>query len=195
MGVDMIQEASPPHAPLLPTTHTLWPWEERWSREEWAELPELAGAPTLSWPHFLSCSCLSQLLLSLSLSLQVSYVAFEPWQHSSTGFHFTVLERCGKKKKIPWRITSPSPGSSELIQSLQKYLLVERLCKYPAHCIPCPLSICVLNNSLIFFFFFLRKSQAAKLKWLSYAQSCSYSNISWWDVMQYTASENSAEVA
>lgn len=33
-------------------TLALWPWEERWSREEWTMLPELARAPTLSWPHF-----------------------------------------------------------------------------------------------------------------------------------------------
>lgn len=46
--VDLIQEC----------THTLWPWEDRWSREEWTVLPQ-------SWPcHGLTpflCFCLSLL--------------------------------------------------------------------------------------------------------------------------------------
>lgn len=53
-GLDLIQEH----------TLVLWPWVERWSREEWTMLPELARALTLSRPHFFSfafvsliCSC------------------------------------------------------------------------------------------------------------------------------------------
>lgn len=42
--VDVIQEH----------TLALWPWEERWSREEWTMLPELARALTLSRPRFFS---------------------------------------------------------------------------------------------------------------------------------------------
>lgn len=58
--VDLIQEH----------TLALWPWEERWSREEWTVLPELARALTLSWPHFfsfvvVSLSCSSYGFLSL----------------------------------------------------------------------------------------------------------------------------------
>lgn len=50
--VDLIQER----------THTLWPWEDRWSRKEWTVLPQLARVLTLSWPHSVS------LLLFLSAS-------------------------------------------------------------------------------------------------------------------------------
>lgn len=43
-------------------THTPRPWEERWSREEWTMLPQLARVLTLPQPHFIP------LLLSLSAS-------------------------------------------------------------------------------------------------------------------------------
>lgn len=88
--VDVIQEH----------TLALWPWEERWSREEWTMLPELARALTLSWPHFfsfvfvsLSCSCFGFPSLGAGFSLEISlFFAHLLWVPSLfRDFHIMLL--------------------------------------------------------------------------------------------------------